>query len=291
MAQIMSYENFKDNLNRRLFEGSRKGLLENIADKPDRFIGLFRPTKPKTKIIQNLTQSHEIKFGDALESLFTEYFALLGYKNLPKKIIDTQSGDELNIDQLFYYDEDVIYMIEQKVRDDHDSTKKRGQFANFENKYFEVTRKYKKTVVPIMWFVDDSLVKNKNYYLAEMKKLGADYKCEPFLCYGEELFTKGIIKNLNNDSWEETLSYLKIWKDTLPDMPEINFDLEPEDTFEEIMSLKPIVFRKLFSNEEIRTQILPILFPTGEVFKLLKEYFNTQTLPIYKTLADAISSI
>ncbi|MDE7082464.1 MAG: restriction endonuclease [Clostridia bacterium] len=291
MAQIMSYENFKDNLNSRLFEGSRKGLLENIADKPDRFIGLFRPTKPKTKIIQNLTQSHEIKFGDALESLFTEYFALLGYINLPKKIIDTQSGDELNIDQLFYFDENVIYMIEQKVRDDHDSTKKRGQFANFENKYFEVTRKYKKTVVPIMWFVDDSLVKNKNYYLAEMKKMGADYKCGPCLCYGEELFTKGIIKNLSKDIWEETLSYLKIWKDTLPDMPEINFDREPRDTFEEIISLKPIVFRKLFGNEEIRTQILPILFPTGDVFKLLKEYFNTQTLPIYKTLADAMGAI
>lgn len=55
MTQIMSYENFKDNLNKRLFEGSRKVLLENIADNPDRFIGLFRPTKPKTKIIQNLT--------------------------------------------------------------------------------------------------------------------------------------------------------------------------------------------------------------------------------------------
>ncbi len=223
-----------------------------------------------------------------MESLFTEYFALLGYINLPKKIIDTQNGDELNIDQLFYFDEDVIYMIEQKVRDDHDSTKKRGQFANFENKYFEVTRKYKKPVVPIMWFVDDSLVKNKNYYLAEMKKLGSDYKCEPYLCYGEELFTKGIIKNLSRDIWEETLSYLRIWKDTLPDMPEINFDREPNDTFKEIISLKPIVFRKLFGNEEIRTQILPILFPTGEVFKLLKGYFNMQTLPIYKTLSDAI---
>lgn len=291
MTHIMSYENFKNNLNKRLFEGSRKGLLGSIADNPDRFIGLFRPTKPKTKIIQNLTQSHEIKFGDALESLFTEYFALLGYTNLPKRIVCTQSGDELNIDQLFYFDHDTIYMIEQKVRDDHDSTKKRGQFANFENKYFEVARKYHKTVVPIMWFIDDSLVKNKIYYLAEMKKMGDDYHCKPYLCYGEELFTKGIIKNLGKDIWKETLCYLKIWKDTLPDMPEINFDRDPKDTFDEIISLKPIVFRKLFGNEEICTQILPILFPTGEVFKLLKEYFNTQTLPIYKTLANAIDVI
>ena len=283
----MNYADFCHNLNKRLFDGSRRKLLEGIADNPDRFIGLFRPTKPKTKLIQNLTQSHEIKFGDALESIFTDYFGKLGFKLLPKRITDTQSGEALNIDQLFEVD-GVIYMIEQKVRDDHDSTKKRGQFTNFENKYFEVVRKYGKTVIPLMWFIDDSLVKNKNYYLAEMQRMAKDYQCEPHLCYGEELFNQGLIKKLDTSVWHETLSYLRQWKETLPDMPEINFDNEPTEAYAEFISIAPSTFRKLFENAEIRSQILPILFPTGQVLGMLKQYFLSRPEPIYKRLAELI---
>ena len=287
MKAIMNYNDFCHNLNKRLFDGSRKGLLESIAANPDRFIGLFRPTKPKTKLIQNLTQSHEIKFGDALESIFTDYFGKLGFNLLPKRITDTQNGDVLNIDQLFERD-GVIYMIEQKVRDDHDSTKKRGQFTNFENKYFEVVRKYNKTVVPIMWFIDDSLVKNKNYYLAEMTRMAKDYQCTPHLCYGEELFSKGIIKNLDTTVWNETLAYLKQWKDTLPDMPEINFDNEATETYKELITVVPSVFRKIFENQEIRSQILPILFPNGQVLTMLKQFFLSRPEAIYQNLAKMI---
>lgn len=287
MKIIMNYTDFCHNLNKRLFDGSRKSLLENIADNPDRFIGLFRPTKPKTKLIQNLTQSHEIKFGDALESIFTDYFEKLGFKLLPKRITDTQNGDVLNVDQLFEVDE-VIYMIEQKVRDDHDSTKKRGQFTNFENKYFEVSRKYGKVVIPIMWFIDDSLEKNKRYYLAEMERMANDYQCEPRLCYGGELFNGEIVHGLDSSVWEETLVHLKRWKDTLPDMPEINFDNEPETAFEEFTSIAPSTFRKLFENTEICSQILPILFPQGKVLDLLKEYFLSHSEPIYQHLAELI---
>lgn len=64
---ILEYNYFADKLNNRLFEGSSADLLDKIVKNPDRYIGLFRPTKPKTKLIQNITQSHEIKFGDALE--------------------------------------------------------------------------------------------------------------------------------------------------------------------------------------------------------------------------------
>lgn len=290
MKSIMNYTEFQHNLNKRLFDGSRKGLLESIAGNPDRFIGLFRPTKPKTKLIQNLTQSHEIKFGDALESIFTDYFGKVGFKSLPKRITETQNGEVLNVDQLFTNGK-TIYMIEQKVRDDHDSTKKRGQFTNFENKYFEVTRKYNKAVVPIMWFIDDSLVKNKNYYLAEIQKMTIGYKCTPHLCYGKELFTKNIIDGLDTTVWQETLSHLKQWKDTLPDMPEINFDNEPTETYKEFMAISPSIFRKLFENAEIRMQILPILFPTGRVLQMLKQFFLSQTAPIYKHLADLIDKV
>ena len=41
-----------------------------------------------------------------------------------------------------------------------------------------------------MWFVDDSLVKNKNYYLSEIEKMNKAYNCTVELCYGGELFNK-----------------------------------------------------------------------------------------------------
>jgi len=137
--ELLNYDYFQDCLNKKLFEDSYSDLFRKIAENPERYIGLFRPTKPKTKLIQNITQSHEIRFGDALEFIFEKYFAALGFTILSKTI--NFMGDVLDIDQLFT-DGKKIFLIEQKVRDDHDSTKKRGQFTNFENKYNAVSQCY-----------------------------------------------------------------------------------------------------------------------------------------------------
>jgi len=58
---IISYENFCQILNQNIFESSKVDLLTKIADSPTRYIGLFRPTRPKAKLLQNLLQSHEIR--------------------------------------------------------------------------------------------------------------------------------------------------------------------------------------------------------------------------------------
>lgn len=288
---IIEYEHFKEHLNAKLFENSYSKLLEKLTDNPDRYIGLFRPTKPKTKLIQNITQSHEIRFGDALELLFEKYFEALGLTILPKKII-SENRKEYNIDQLFEKDE-KIYLIEQKVRDDHDSTKKAGQFNNFESKYHEVSQKYpNKTIIPIMWFIDKSLRKNRNFYLQEIEKMRDDYACDAFLFYGEELFKeKEGIQDFDIKIWEEVLQHLTQWKESLPDMPEINFDLNATKVFQEIKDLSPSVFRTLLNNEEIVKQIFPIIFPTGETLNLLADYFDNKETQIYKTLSNRIRKL
>ena len=70
----MEYKLFKDILNQQIFESSKRDLIIKIAEHPERYIGLFRPTKPKAKILQNLLQSNEIRFGDALEIIFEKIF-------------------------------------------------------------------------------------------------------------------------------------------------------------------------------------------------------------------------
>jgi len=178
-------------------------------------------------------------------------------------------------------------MIEQKVRDDHDSTKKVGQFDNFENKYFALTQRYNNyEIIPIMWFIDDSLVKNRKYYLERMQSMARDYECNPMLYYGDCMFSE--IPDFDFEIWEEMIIHLERWKETLPDMPEINFDSNPKAVFEEIKDLSPMFYRKLFNNDEIIRQIFPIIFPDGKVLSLLCNYFLSKKEPIYKNLAEMI---
>lgn len=279
----MDYNLFKQIFNETIFEKSKADLLEKISNSPSRYIGLFRPTKPKAKILQNLLQSHEIRFGDAFERVIEEYLKIKGCTILPKRFTNN-NGDVLNIDQCFRKG-DKVYFIEQKVRDDHDSTKKRGQIQNFEKKLDVMLTKYgEKELVGVFYFIDPDLVKNKNFYSDELGKMTSDYNVETYIFYGKNLFDYlGF-----SDVWDETLKYLAIWKKEIPDLPEINFDLDADHTFNEIKDLKPIVFRKLLENEEVFNEIILTLFPEKKALKLLHEYYSQKNETIYKTIANKL---
>lgn len=288
----MKYEKFKNILNEEIFNNSKSDLIEKIAEYPDRYIGLFRPTKPRAKILQNLLQSNEIRFGDALEVLFEEYFEEFGYKNLDKNISffnDKGKEIKLNIDQLFT-DGKYIYFMEQKVRDDHDSTKKRGQIENFEKKIAKLLDIYKENQLKAFtYFIDPSLIKNKNFYIEELEKIEKDYNIYSKLFYGKEFW----IEIKHEEVWDEVLKYLEEWKKEIPEMPSINFDENPQESFNEIKELPTTVYRKLFGNEDICKEILPILFPQKKTLGLLKEYFEElgSEKSIYKNLAKKINII
>lgn len=85
----MDYQTFSEIFNRFVFGTSKAKLLENIAQNPERYLGIFRPTKPKTKLLQNLLTSHEIKFGDAFEYLIEEYLKEHNFSPLSKKFLIT----------------------------------------------------------------------------------------------------------------------------------------------------------------------------------------------------------
>jgi hypothetical protein len=278
----MDFMSFKNILNNKIFDNSKSDLIKKITEGPDRYIGLFRPTKPKAKLLQNLLQSNEIRFGDAFETIFEKYFEILGYQNLEKNI---KTDDKyLSLDQLFT-DNNYVYFVEQKIRDDHDSTKKRGQIENFEKKIIELLKIYKEDRLKCFtYFIDPSLTKNKNFYREEIKKIKNDYNVECQLCYGDEFWQK--INHI--EIWNELLKYLEQWKQEIPDLPNINFDECAEQTFDEIKKLSPSIYRKLLNNQNIINEIFPIIFPQNKVLKLLKEYFNTKTETIYQNLKELI---
>jgi len=275
----MNYEKFAEILNKHIFEGEKKDLLKKLAERPERFIGLFRPTKPSAKILQHLLQSHEIRFGDAIEELITEIMADLGYRNLPKSV---RSNDEenLSLDQ-YFTNGTTFYFIEQKVRDDHDSTKKRGQINNFEKKLELLHNIHGTNLVGIMYFIDPDLSKNKNFYLEKLEDFSNFYGVELHLFYG-----RGLFEYFNNPQiWNNLIQWLRRWKDELPDLPEINFDEKPEESFEKIKDLEVRNWKKMLQNDKLWEEgIMYVLFRSGDTLRLVLEYFGQQHTTPYRNL-------
>ena len=285
----MNYETFEDLFNRLIFEESKRKLIEKIAQNPERYVGLFRPTKPKAKIIQNLLQSHEIRFGDAFERLIEMYLEESGFSILDKKFSNS-AGRRLEVDHVFSKGSNIFF-VEQKIRDDHDSTKIRGQIDNFEKKIEVITEKYgASNCTGFFYFIDDSFAKNKRFYEPEIGALSSDYGMGLYLSYGGELFQQiGI-----GEVWNEIIDYLTLWRESIPELPEINFDLDHEKSFNEIKNLRPGIYRKLFSNSDL-IELFCVLFPEKLTLTLLAESFSQKFKSgqgkIYETLNELCKNI
>lgn len=279
----MEYSKAAKILNRHIFEGDKRSLLTSIADYPERFIGLFRPTKPKAKILQNLLQSHEIRFGDAIEELIKEIISEIGFSVLPERLQNSE-GENLSLDQYFTNGE-IYYFIEQKVRDDHDSTKKRGQIRNFESKLEILNRINPEHLVGIMYFVDPELEKNKNYYRQQLNDLSGFYNVPLYLFYGPELFNFLGHPKL----WNELITWLERWKSELPDLPEVNFDIEPIKTSREITGLPLSKWRRLVTNDRLWNEgIIQVLFKDGATLRLVLTDFSQKHTRPYNILYEVL---
>lgn len=119
----MNYERFVATLNHHIFQLEREKLLRKLVNEPERFLGLFRPSKPKGKLFQHLLQAREIGFGDALEEIVAGWLEHYGYQRLDNRI--RVNGETMECDHYALSpNQDFGLLIEQKVRDDHDSSKK-----------------------------------------------------------------------------------------------------------------------------------------------------------------------
>ena len=102
------------------------------------------------------------------------------------------------------------------------------------------------------------------------------------------------IQCLKND---EIIDFLRTWRNDLPDLPEINFDLTYQETFEEIKDLSPSVFRSLFDNDEIININFPIIFPERKTLYLLLGHFkdisesNSKNSTLYAKLHSKLEII
>ncbi|RIY40308.1 HpyAIV family type II restriction enzyme, partial [Psittacicella hinzii] len=241
-------------------------LLLTVVRNPTRYTGIFRVTNAKTKLIQNVTQSQEIKFGDFMEDIVTQYIGLMGYTNLPKNIKTENDAHYLNVDQLFYKDK-VLYLIEQKIRDDHDSTKMRGQYDNFRTKINILRKNYPdKQIKATMWFIDDGLKKNKKYYEGKIASESFP-QTEIYIKYGKDLF-KDIFAR--EDVWEEIYNHLLRNKQErsqeVLQLPDFDTSEIVKASIRRLKEEQPNLYKKLISNDPKDSKYITLrseLFPSG----------------------------
>jgi hypothetical protein len=251
-------------LNRHVFDEEKSYLINNVTDNYARFVGIFRSTTPRLKIIQNLLQSREIRFGDALEEIIGKIIADMGYINLEKNLAaEDGKRKRLNCDQYFSTaDFSQFFLVEQKVRDDHDSSKKSGQIENFERKLAILYKRHGSKLTGVMYFIDPSLAKNRRYYLDELSTtIHPKYNIDLWLCYNGELFEK-----LGRPAAWSTLEQALIeWRDTVRQDINLNYDLEPEATVAETQSVTLSTWLSFAKNDLLWTNgVVKCLFPTGE---------------------------
>ena len=267
----MEYNQFVEVFERRIFTNSYNRLLTSLAESSDRFVGIFRSSKPLHKLFQNISQSREIRFGDAFEEVIELYLSNNGFSIKNKDLISekyrNKKNKKLKVDQYFEKDNNV-YLAEQKVRDDHDSTKRVGQFDNFLLKEEAIAKENSgKTCKGFFYFIDPSLKKNKNYY---KDRLEEESIMASELSYGSEFFDSIGMSN----EWNEIVAHLTVWRENLPDMFDLNFD-STQGVFDEVKELKPLIWKKLFSREEIIQEIFPIIFPDGTLLNnIYRERMN-----------------
>jgi hypothetical protein len=218
------------------------------------------------KLFQNILQSREIRFGDAMEEAISVLLDELGFKSLEKKFT-TDANEDKSCDQYFITpDETAYYLVEQKIRDDHDSSKKVGQFKNFHDKLTHLHGIHGERLSGAMYFVDPSLTKNRNYYLQEIEKLKQELGIKVHLFYGGELFEHLGIQA----TWEFLNEGLREWRKQVPETIPLDLDATPITSWRSLRRVEAGTWHKLITTDELwKEGLIKALFPKGHILCLL----------------------
>lgn len=208
-----TYSNLANILSEFLERGVLFSLVQSLVEHPERFTGPFRPSTQVEKLLQHILQSREILFGDAIEEVFAAVLEASGYWR-QNRILWGELGNgkrrKLECDLLFMTpDKERVLLVEQKLRDDHDSTKRRGQISNFREKVGFIRQNYQEPHCALMHFVDPALRKNKTFYSNELHNMSAEGGVHNTPLYGAELFEH--LKNLGYPvviSWQDFEGWL-----------------------------------------------------------------------------------
>ena len=181
---------------------------QKIIDKKDYTFDDFyhSPLNKNDLLSGSIFNTCNIRYGDFLEEIINEFL----HENGAIISLDRKKG---NYDLLFEY-RGVLYVGEIKIRDNHDSTKKKGQIQNLINKVNIQKNKNKdKKVVAILYFIDHYERKNRHYYISELNKCIQNKNFDDAkIFYGDEIFNEFNLQYSWNEIKKNIISFNKIAK-------------------------------------------------------------------------------
>lgn len=90
-------------------------------------------------------------------------------------------------------------------------------------------------------------------------------------------------------AWSEIMENLKVWKTSYKSF-ELDLDRSVSEHIDEIKSIKPEVFIRIFNNKEVVDDILPAIFPTGEALEQYAEFLKLKNKEKYSSLIEKIKA-
>ena len=258
-------------------------VLDKITKEKKRIIGFLRFQTIKEKLTQCISQSYEIKTGYILEDFFEKLFGF--YFNNLNKIINGYECDQL------FEDDNYIYLIEQKIRDDHDTSKRGGQVENFAQKIAALEEKCiqeNKRLKAYMWFVDDNFKKNMTFYTEKLSHIHNEYTENVALYYG-----RTIVDLLlgNTEIWDNFVESFIATKtaytsDISGTINDYDFDNDPDGiVFRKLKRNKARTLIDLFYSDDY-AEVRRSLFPDNVMLNNIKEYFIAHPTPARRTFIN-----
>lgn len=197
--------------------------------------------------------------------------------------------EEKSCDQYFFSTETAnYYLIEQKVRDDHDSSKKQGQFKNFQDKIVFLKSVHGSALIGAMYFIDPALKKNRNYYQSQLQVLSHDLNIPLYLFYDGELFDfLGI-----PDVWSFIQIALAKWQRSVPVNIELDYDTDPEESWKAIQNVDIGVWYKLLMTDALwEGHLMQVLFSNGTVLRFLLQALKQRGTNTFKVGRHKVTAV
>ena len=261
--------NCKAILDACILRGEKVGWVTKIVEQPDKFVG-FLHDDPVNALWAHAHRSRSARKGHALERIC--YLILLSFGFLiPKdEMPPSRSGGHLKIDQLFIDRlTNTVYVGEEKLRDNHDNTKKDGQLGNLREKLRWAVEYYSSAynIIGFLHFFDPYERKSLKYYERKCNEIGRELGIEVKVFYGDEFFAylghPGTLQILQE--WYET------WRQNRPNL-NIDCDLSAVESARDLEQVEAKTWYKLLDNEKLWEKgIVKALFSTGQTLRLVCE--------------------
>lgn len=221
-------------------------------------------------------QQEQIAFGNDTEKAISGVFSSIPNVKILDCNVTFQKYDRKKsavIDHVLDLG-NVILVLEQKLKDNHDSTKNTGQYDDLIEKTEAVKAKYPgRTVIPVMFFLTDVQKGARKKFTELLASYGGR------VCYGKELFDV-FFSNVSNDAWNKLDEAIKAIQRT--ETAIIDYD-----TDEVIDEVKSVVhenrrvqnrIRKVLTDPTFATNVLPAVSKSGRFKKEVLELIDGPSL-------------